>query len=99
MVWILLVLATIFFVHSSAGAMTKEEITAKVVMVTAEKLNVDEDKVVPEASFVEDLGADQLDCVELIMAFEDEFEMKIPEEEAEKLLKVKDVIEYVLAHQ
>ncbi len=75
--------------------MKKEEILAKVKAVVADKLNVGEDQVTEEAKFVEDLGADSLDQVELIMALEDEFQLKIPEEEAEKLTTVGAAIEYV----
>ena len=64
------------------------EILGKVKNVVAEKLNVGEDQVTTEAKFVEDLGADSLDQVELIMALEDDFDLKIPEEEAEKLVTV-----------
>lgn len=63
--------------------------------IIAEQLSVSEDKVVPEASFVGDLGADSLDTVELVMALEDEFETEIPDEDAQKILTVKDAIEYV----
>jgi acyl carrier protein len=76
--------------------MKKEEILTKVKAVVAEKLNVGEDQVTEEAKFVEDLGADSLDQVELIMALEDEFELKIPEDEAEKLTTVGAAVEYVL---
>ncbi|MCU0275859.1 MAG: acyl carrier protein [Acidobacteria bacterium] len=76
--------------------MKKEEILSKVKAVVAEKLNVGEDQVTEEAKFVEDLGADSLDQVELIMALEDEFELKIPEEEAEKLTTVGSAVDYVL---
>ncbi|MFH2108477.1 MAG: acyl carrier protein [Chrysiogenia bacterium] len=76
--------------------MKKEEILTKVKAVVAEKLNVGEDQVTEEAKFVEDLGADSLDQVELIMALEDEFELKIPEEEAEKLSTVGSAVDYVL---
>jgi acyl carrier protein len=76
--------------------MKKEEILSKVKAVVAEKLNVGEDQVTEEAKFVEDLGADSLDQVELIMALEDEFELKIPEEEAEKLTTVGAAVDYVL---
>ncbi len=76
--------------------MKKEEVLSKVKTVVAEKLNVGEDQVTEEAKFVEDLGADSLDQVELIMALEDEFELKIPEEEAEKLTTVGSAVEYVL---
>jgi acyl carrier protein len=75
--------------------MTKEEILNKVKSVVSEKLNVGEDQVTTEAKFVEDLGADSLDQVELIMALEDEFKLKIPEEEAEKLNTVGAAVEYV----
>ena len=76
--------------------MKKEEILGKVKAVVAEKLNVGEDQVTEDAKFVEDLGADSLDQVELIMALEDEFELKIPEEDAEKLLTVGSAVNYVL---
>ena len=76
--------------------MKKEEILTKVKAVVAEKLNVGEDQVTEDAKFVEDLGADSLDQVELIMALEDEFELKIPEEEAEKLTTVGSAVAYVL---
>jgi acyl carrier protein len=79
--------------------MTKEEILAKVKGVVAEKLNVGEDQVTADAKFVEDLGADSLDQVELIMALEDEFEMKIPEEEAEQLVTVGAAVNYIVSKQ
>jgi len=75
--------------------MNKEEILAKVKSVVAEKLNVGEDQVTGDAKFVEDLGADSLDQVELIMALEDEFELKIPEEEAEQLSTVGTAVDYI----
>ncbi len=75
--------------------MTKEEILAKVKSVVAEKLNVGEDQVTLDAKFVEDLGADSLDQVELIMALEDEFGLKIPEAEAEKLTTVGAAVDYI----
>jgi acyl carrier protein len=76
--------------------MNKEEVLTKIKSVVAEKLNVGEDQVTEEAKFVEDLGADSLDQVELIMALEDEFKLKIPEEEAEKLTTVEAAVSYVL---
>jgi acyl carrier protein len=76
--------------------MKKEEILGKVKTVVAEKLNVGEDQVTEDAKFVEDLGADSLDQVELIMALEDEFSLKIPEEDAEKLMTVGSAVDYVL---
>lgn len=77
--------------------MNKDEILAKVKGVVSEKLNVGEDQVVSDAKFVEDLGADSLDQVELIMALEDEFDLKIPEEEAEKLSTVGAAVDYIVS--
>ena len=77
--------------------MTKEEILAKIKSVVSEKLNVGEDQVTFDAKFVEDLGADSLDQVELIMAMEDEFELKIPEEEAEQLTTVGAAVDFILS--
>jgi acyl carrier protein len=67
----------------------------KVKQIIAEKLGVSEDKITPTASFVDDLGADSLDQVELIMAFEDGFDVEIPDEDAEKLRTVKDAMDYL----
>jgi acyl carrier protein len=72
-----------------------EDIHSKITKVIVEKLGVSEDQVKPEAAFIDDLGADSLDQVELVMALEDEFDIEIPDEEAEKLKKVSDVIAYV----
>lgn len=63
--------------------------------IIAEQLGLEEDEMVLNASFVDDLGADSLDIVELIMALEEEFEMEIPDEDAEKILTVKDALNYV----
>lgn len=71
------------------------EMETKVKQIIAEKLGVSEDKINPQASFVEDLGADSLDQVELIMAFEDAFDVEIPDEDAEKMKTVKDALEYL----
>jgi len=71
------------------------DINAKVKELIVEKLGVEENEIVPTARFIEDLGADSLDTVELIMKFEDEFNMEIPEAEAEKLRTVQDAIEYI----
>ena len=76
--------------------MSKDEILAKVKSVVAEKLNVGDDQITGDAKFVEDLGADSLDQVELIMSLEDEFELKIPEEEAEKLNTVGSAVDYIV---
>ncbi|MBT4963531.1 MAG: acyl carrier protein [Francisellaceae bacterium] len=71
------------------------DIEDKVKKIIVEQLRVEEVKVVSEASFVEDLGADSLDTVELVMALEEEFETEIPDEEAQKILTVKDAVDYV----
>ena len=70
----------------------------KVKKIIAEQLDVDIAQVKPEASFVDDLGADSLDTVELVMALEDEFEMEIPDEQAEKITTVQQAIDYATAH-
>lgn len=75
------------------------EIESRIKAIIADQLGVSEEEVKPEARFIEDLGADSLDIVELIMAMEEEFETEIPDEEAEKILTVGDTIEYVKAHQ
>ena len=75
------------------------EIESRIKAIIADQLGVSEDEVKPEARFIEDLGADSLDIVELIMAMEEEFETEIPDEEAEKILTVGDTIEYLKAHQ
>jgi|TARA_B110000046_G_scaffold82988_1_gene91296 acyl carrier protein len=66
--------------------------------LVCEQLGVKEEEVTPEASFVEDLGADSLDTVELVMALEEEFETEIPDDEAEKITTVKEAMDYVEAH-
>ena len=71
------------------------DLEGKVKQIIAEKLGVSEDKVTPQAAFVDDLGADSLDQVELIMAFEDAFDVEIPDEDAEKLKTVKDAMDYL----
>jgi acyl carrier protein len=75
--------------------MTHAEIEAKVKKAIIDKLGVEESKVTPEASFINDLGADSLDTVELVMKFEEEFDIKIPDEDAEKITKVGDAIDYI----
>lgn len=71
------------------------DVEEKVIKIICEQLDVPEEDVVPEASFVDDLGADSLDQVELIMAMEEEFDISIPDEDAEKIGTVKDAIEYI----
>lgn len=70
----------------------------KVKQIIVEQLGVDEGEVTASASFQDDLGADSLDIVELVMAFEEAFEIEIPDEDAEKIKTVKDAIDYVTAH-
>ena len=67
----------------------------KIKSIVADQLGVDEDQVTEDASFIDDLGADSLDTVELIMAFEEEFDVERPDEDAQKIKTVKDVIEYI----
>ena len=71
----------------------------KIKSIVADQLGVDESQVTEDASFVDDLGADSLDTVELIMAFEEEFDVEIPDEDAQKIKTVKDVIEYIESKQ
>ena len=73
-------------------------IEEKVKKIIAEQLSVSEDQITPDASFVEDLGADSLDTVELVMALEEEFEIDIPDEEAEKIVTFQDVLNYIKSH-
>jgi acyl carrier protein len=75
------------------------DVLAKVQAVIADKLEVDASKIIPEANFIEDLGADSLDVVELVMALEEEFDVEIPDEEAEKLLTVQSVVDYINTKQ
>ena len=70
----------------------------KVKSIIVEQLGVDEEEVTPDASFVDDLGADSLDTVELVMAFEEAFDIEIPDEDAEKIRTVSDAIEYIGKH-
>jgi acyl carrier protein len=73
-------------------------VSDKVKGIIVEQLGVDEEEVTPDASFVDDLGADSLDTVELVMAFEEEFGIEIPDEDAEKITRVKEAIDYIEAH-
>jgi len=74
------------------------DVEQKVKDIIINELGVEAEKVTPEASFVEDLGADSLDTVELVMTFEEEFGMEIPDEEAEKLQTVRDAVNYIQQH-
>jgi acyl carrier protein len=71
----------------------------KVKSIIVEQLGISEDEVKPEASFIDDLGADSLDIVELVMAMEEEFEIEIPDEEAENIKTVGDAIKYISQHK
>jgi acyl carrier protein len=73
--------------------------SAKVKSIIADQLGVGEDEIKPESSFIEDLGADSLDIVELVMAMEEEFEVEIPDEEAENIKTVGDAINYINTHK
>jgi acyl carrier protein len=74
-------------------------VAEKVKSIIVEQLGVEADEVTPAASFTEDLGADSLDIVELVMAFEEEFGIEIPDEAAEKISKVQEAVDYIEAHQ
>jgi acyl carrier protein len=78
--------------------MERDELLKKIKAIVSDKLSISEDQVTEEASFIDDLGADSLDTVELVMALEDEFGMDIPDEEAEKLTTVGKAMDYILAH-
>jgi len=75
--------------------MAEKSIADRVKEIIVEQLGVNPDQVTPEAKFIEDLGADSLDTVELVMAFEEEFGAEIPDEDAEKLQTVGDVVKYI----
>jgi len=78
--------------------MTYDEIAEKVKAIIVEQLGVDEEEVTLKASFTDDLGADSLDNVELVMALEEEFDIEIPDEEAEKITTVQEAIKYIEEH-
>ncbi len=73
-------------------------VAEKVKSIIVEQLGVEADEVTPEASFTDDLGADSLDIVELVMAFEEEFGIEIPDEDAEKISKVQEAVDYIEQH-
>ena len=73
------------------------EIEAKIIKIVADQLNVDESEISSDSSFVDDLGADSLDTVELVMAFEEEFGVEIPDDDAESIQSVQNAIDYIAA--
>lgn len=75
------------------------DVYEKVKEIIVERLSVDENDVIKDASFIDDLGADSLDTVELVMALEEEFGLEIPDEEAEKIVKVGDAVKYIESHK
>jgi acyl carrier protein len=75
--------------------MTTKSVEERVKEIICEQLGVEEGEVTPAAKFIEDLGADSLDTVELVMAFEEEFDLEIPDEDAEKITTVGDAIQYI----
>lgn len=76
--------------------MNRTEIESRVKKIVVEQLGVKGDEVTTDASFVDDLGADSLDTVELVMALEEEFETEIPDEDAEKIITIKDAVNYII---
>ncbi len=80
---------------NQTNSMAEKSIEEKVKDIIVEQLGVNPEQVTPQASFIEDLGADSLDIVELVMAFEEEFGVEVPDEDAEKLQTVGDVIKYI----
>jgi acyl carrier protein len=77
---------------------TSAEVAEKVKTIIVDQLGLSPEQVKPEASFIKDLGADSLDIVELVMAMEEEFEIEIPDEEAEKIKTVQNAVDYIVEH-
>jgi acyl carrier protein len=82
----------------TGGKIRMASVEERVKQIIVEQLGVDEGEVTPTASFVDDLGADSLDTVELVMAFEESFGIEIPDEDAEKIATVKDAVDYIEKH-
>ena len=87
------------FTRQNGDSTAMSETAEKVKKIVVEHLGVEEAKVTPEASFIDDLGADSLDTVELVMAFEEAFSVEIPDDAAEKITTVKDAIDYIEKHK
>jgi acyl carrier protein len=87
-----------FRLYTSRCEENMAAVDEKVKQIIVEQLGVDEGEVTPSASFVDDLGADSLDTVELVMAFEEAFEIEIPDEDAEKIRSVQDAVDYIGKH-
>jgi acyl carrier protein len=79
--------------------LSEGEVLAKVAQIVSEQLHIPKEKVTATAHFINDLGADSLDTVELVMKFEDAFDMKIPDEDAEKITTVGDAVTYIMEHK
>lgn len=79
--------------------MAEKDITAEVKRIITEQLDVDEADIKLESTFIDDLGADSLGLVELVLAFEESFEIEIPDEDTEKIRTVQDAVEYIKSHQ
>ncbi|AFY35457.1 acyl carrier protein [Calothrix sp. PCC 7507] len=75
--------------------MSQADVFERVKKVVAEQLGIDAEKITPQSTFIDDLDADSLDIVELVMAFEEEFDIEIPDEAAEKILSVQDAVDYI----
>ena len=87
-----------FQIADTGGLTRMASVEERVKQIIVEQLGVDEGEVTPSASFVDDLGADSLDTVELVMAFEEEFGCEIPDDAAEKIITVKDAVSFIETH-
>jgi len=85
----------IFNLTKGGDVLVALSVEEKVKKIVGEQLGVDEEEITPDASFVEDLGADSLDTVELVMAFEEEFSIEIPDDDAEKIITVQNSVDYI----
>ncbi len=96
-----LVIGQLLFIETdlfTRGKLGMSNITARVRKIVVEQLGVKDDEIANDSSFVDDLGADSLDTVELVMALEEEFETEIPDEDAEKITTIQQAIDYITAH-